>query len=194
MILWTVILMVLGMKIFLVEGVMGGSNPLDGFVIEFDATKEDLEAQWKSKITVDDIKRSVRHVRSAKAQRRLYTECIEEARQHVINNVPQSARHYVLIGHYCQNMEFPFLGAEQAGETYYYTPSSVYCFGLVNTAHDYNDGVHGVLDHMHSHVYEECVGGKGGNNVASLIMRGLGPEGMNILCKGQPGGKLTFVL
>ena len=42
------------------------------------------------------------------------------------------------------------------------------------------------------HVYEECVGGKGANNIASLVMRGLGPKGMDILKKGDPGGKLII--
>ncbi len=122
----------------------------------------------------------------------MYNDCIAEARQHVINNVHHPETHYVAIGDFCQNMEFPWLGAEQAGEMYYYTPSSVYCFGLVNTAHNYNDGMHEVSDHMHAHVYEECMGGKGGSNVASLIRRGLGPKGMNCLHKGNTGGKLSF--
>ena len=52
-------------------------------------------------------------------------------------------------------MEVPFLGFTQPGDTYYLTPYSVYCFGMVNAAHLYNKGIHEnqLGDHMHAHVY-----------------------------------------
>jgi hypothetical protein len=127
--------------------------------------------------------------RVQKGQRKYYKQCIAEARDHVTNNVPHNEHHFVAIGDYCQN-------SVQAGESYYYTPSSVYTFGLVNAAHNYNGRLHGVDDHnhMHVHVYEECICGKGASNMASQILRGLGQKGMDILHKADPGGKLTIFL
>ena len=168
------------------------NSDLPDVEIEFNEIEVELEDGFKGKVTADIIRIAVRHVRSAKAQRKMYRECIREAREHVTNNVPHTERHYVAVGDYCQNMEYPYCGAEQAGESYYYTPKSVYAFGLVDVAHNYDDMLHGIDSHMHAHVYEECVGGKGAANVASLLMRGLGPNGMDILDKGEPGGKLTI--
>ena len=58
---------------------------------------------------------------------------------------------------------------EQAGPTYYLSPPTVNCFGVVNHAHKYPNGE--IKAHLHAHVYHEGVGKKGANNVASLLIK-----------------------
>jgi hypothetical protein len=62
---------------------------------------------------------------------------------------------------------------------------------MVDCAHVYSDE-QGIPEgnHMYAHVYEEAVDEKGGNNVASLILRTLHKTG--ILVKGRKGGKLSL--
>ena len=101
-----------------------------------------------------------------------------------------SDKHYVFICDYAQNIELPFLGDQQPGDTYYLTPKSVYVFGMVDMAHKYNDIVQSVGEHLHTHVYSEKESDKGSNNVASLIMKTL--TNLNVLRDGEAGGKLTI--
>lgn len=122
------------------------------------------------------------------------SRAVADAVDDVKYNVPHSEKRYVFICDYSQNMEAPFLGFTQPGDTYYLTPYSVYCFGMVNAAHLYDQGIHEnqLGDHMHAHVYEEKTGSKGANNVASLIMKTLGELGF--LTDGQKGKKLSIFL
>ena len=61
---------------------------------------------------------------------------------------------------------------------------------MVDLAHQYNDVVACVSDHLHAHVYPKKEGDKGSNNVASLIMKTLGLLG--VLKEDNQGGKLTI--
>jgi hypothetical protein len=61
-------------------------------------------------------------------------------------------------------MGIPHIGGEQPGETYYFIPLSIYCFGVVNPLLP--------QDQLYANMYHEGQGQKGaGNNVASLIMK-----------------------
>jgi hypothetical protein len=53
----------------------------------------------------------------------------------------------------------PSFAAEQPGETYYYSPMNVYCFGMVEAA----------KDELTAMCYLEEEGKKGSNNVASML-------------------------
>ncbi len=88
-------------------------------------------------------------------------------------------------------MDIPFFGSSQPGDTYYYTPMSVYNLGVVNTAHIHHSN-HEPIDHMHCHVYSKGVAGKGSNNVASLIIKTL--DGLNLLRKDDCVGSSTLLL
>jgi hypothetical protein len=164
---------------------------VEGMEILFEHQQVAKEEKRIANVTEEQFAKSVRHVLSAKAQRSYLKRCKAESMEHLKSNVPHDKRHYTFICDYSQNMSYPHLGAEQAGETYYYTPSSVYCFGMVDCAHSY-EGMNGVEDgdHMYAHVYEEAMGSKGGNNVASLILKTLGK--MGLLIKEKRGGKLTI--
>lgn len=71
-----------------------------------------------------------------------------------------------LVCDYAQNMTLPNFGSEQPGETYYYSPLNVYCFGIVDTS----------TDHLHATLYLEGQAKKGGDNVASMICSHLKKE------------------
>jgi hypothetical protein len=72
---------------------------------------------------------------------------------------------YTLVCDYAQNMEMPYFGSAQPGETYYFTPKTINLFGIVN----YNPE----KEVLHGCCYGEEDGHKGGNNVASLLMKHL---------------------
>ena len=84
----------------------------------------------------------------------------------------------------------PCFGGNQPGDTYYFTPLSVYNLGVVNCAHLY-EGEPDPKDCMHCHVYNEGVASKGANNVASLILKTLSDA--NIIQKNNKGGELNIV-
>jgi hypothetical protein len=79
-------------------------------------------------------------------------------------------------------MALPHFGGEQPGETYYFSPLSVYCFGMVDPT----------IDKLFAHLYTEGQGQKGGNNVASLIMKTL--RHMDILNEDEAGRELSIVM
>ena len=37
---------------------------------------------------------------------------------------------------YCKNLQVPHLGADQPGDTYYFSPIWVYCLGIVDTKYN----------------------------------------------------------
>jgi hypothetical protein len=77
-------------------------------------------------------------------------------------------------------MALPFFGSSQPGETYYYTPLNVYLFGVVDASKD---------DHLYGHLYKEGDGKKGGNSVASLIMKTL--DKIGLLKQDETGNVIT---
>jgi hypothetical protein len=69
---------------------------------------------------------------------------------------------------YSQSLALPHFGEEQAGETYYYCPLNVYGFGIV----------HQSTGKLVTCIYNEGEGGKGCNNVTSLLHKYLSDRGM----------------
>jgi len=81
-------------------------------------------------------------------------------------------------------MSLPFLGADQVGDAYYFSPVNVSCFGI-------SDQTRGAdKDTLDAFVYMEHEGHKGGNNVVSLIHKFLTMKGL--LNKDDPIGELNF--
>ncbi len=60
-------------------------------------------------------------------------------------------------------------GGEQPGDTFYFSPLAVYCFGLVDASVS--------PEQLHCYGYTEDQGAKGGNNVASLLLRAVNDLG-----------------
>ena len=132
---------------------------------------------------------SAAHIRMARVQRALYQAYVTKAVADALECKEHSSRSYTFVVDYGQNMEIPIYNNEQPGCTYYYSPLSVYNLGVVDHAHTYPDG--NVAEHMYCHVYNEGIGKKGANNVASLIVKTL--RRLNLLREDSAGGELNII-
>ena len=122
------------------------------------------------------------HVQQASIQRQLANKKIQEAIDS--SHLPHSERSYCFIADYSQNMELPFFGASQPGDTYYFTPLKINVFGIVDCC------IFG--GKLSAHVYHEGIGKKGGNNVASLLVNEL--KRLNIMLDNATGKELTIIM
>ena len=113
-----------------------------------------------------EVKKAAKHVHMAEAQRTLFNRQKLEAIRTRFNE--KSERVLTFVCDYAQNMTLPNFGSEQPGETYYYSPLNVYCFGIVDTS----------SDHLHAMLYLEGEAKKGGDNVASMICAHLKKDGL----------------
>jgi hypothetical protein len=126
-----------------------------------------------------------KHCKRSVCQRKLANEKIAKAKEDKLNNVPHSSRTYTFIADYSQNLDLPHFGGEQPGETFYYSPLNIFQFGVVDPTDN---------DKLHAFVYDEGDGKKGGNNVASLILKLLRLPAIDLIEKGEAGGELNFIL
>ena len=89
---------------------------------------------------------------------------VAQAKEDTHNNVPIVEMHIVAIVGFCQNAQLPSHKKDQPGETYFFVPLNIYAlFGVVDC--------NSLKDHLHEYMYTEAECGKGGNLVASLIMK-----------------------
>ena len=91
--------------------------------------------------------------------------------------------HVVVIVDFCQNVQLPSHKKDQPEETYFFVPLNIYVLGVVDC--------NSLKDHLHAYMYTEAEGGKGGNLVASLIMKYLFDQG---LLDGRQQYKLTIIM
>lgn len=84
----------------------------------------------------DLIVNAAKHVQMARAQRMLFVEKKQEARDHALQKKPRGQRTYTFVADFAQNMYIPNFAAEQPGATYYYSPLNIYPFGVVDTSAD----------------------------------------------------------
>jgi hypothetical protein len=156
-----------------------------------DKDENERQEQEKQDAEEDFVLNAALHVNRAQAQRTFLNLKHEEAIKNQVPQVAWSESIDVFIGDYCQNMSIPYVGAVQPGETYYFSPLSVFCFGMANLCHK-----DPTLD---AYVYHEGEGKKGGNNVASLVYKflrdsnyintDLGPRKELTLCFDNCGGQ-----
>ena len=124
------------------------------------------------------------HVESFRAQRKYVNELAAEAKSHLEKGVQWPDHKYTFCSDYCQNMDLPHFGSEQPGDTYYYSPLNISCFGSVDFA----------TEKLDAFVYTEATGKKGGNNVSSLLYKKLKDNGIIDLAKTKgPGCQLSLV-
>jgi hypothetical protein len=172
-----------------------------------------IQLNWKSETTIQEgeslesmIDKAYNHVQKARNMRNMlrakaslaldwYNSTIDSP---IITDERWNDAVDCIVCDYCQNLALPYLGERQPGETYYFSPLTVNCFGIANV------GLPKAL--LNAYIYHEGEGKKGGNNVASLIMqyldeqayikRGRGPrKELNIVmdnCGGQ--NKNRYVL
>lgn len=125
------------------------------------------------------------HVVDAREMRKFANQKMKEAQEDERNDVAWSDRRNCLVVDYCQNMELPFFGASQPGDTYYLSPLGIFCLGVSNV---------GIEDHtLNAYIYHEGEGKKGGNNVASLLMKDITDRGWIDATKG-PRKELTIIM
>ncbi len=129
------------------------------------------------------------HIKMSRSQRSLYQEKVAATVTDATEGVTHLEQTYTFVMDYGQNMELPVYNSQQPGCTYYFSPLSVYNLGMVNHGHVYGDGR--VCKHMHCHVYQEGIGKKGANNVASLIVKTFWR--LNLLHKDSVGDKLNII-
>ncbi len=90
-----------------------------------------------------------------------------------------------MIGDYAQNLELPHFGAEQPQDIYYFSAITVNVFGIADVTRS--------PTHMIAYGYTQDQGSKGGNNVASLLVKGLHDLGW-IQQEGTTGKQLSIIL
>jgi hypothetical protein len=128
------------------------------------------------------VRKAARHVEMAQLQRYMYQRKKKEAKDTM--NEPPSNRVLTYVADYAQNMYLPNFASEQPGATYYYSPLSAFCFGIVD----------GDVDTLTAWVYTEEDAKKGGNNVASLMMHHLHHKGIIQQAATEPFKEINFVM
>jgi len=124
------------------------------------------------------------HVEDAKTMREYVNFKMKEAKESKKSD-NWAAGKDCIVADYCQNLALPHLGHSQPGETYYFSPLTVNCFGTADTSTD--------KPQMRAYVYTEGDGKKGGNNVASLLFKDLHDRGW---VDGEQGSReeLTVIM
>ena len=128
------------------------------------------------------LMRAALHVNQAMVQRNLANQKIQESIDS--KDLPHCDRHYCFIADFSQNMELPFFGESQPGDTYYFSPLKINVFGIVDCS------IFG--GKLSAHVYHEGVGKKGGNNVASMLVNEF--KRLNIMVDDKQGKELTIIM
>jgi hypothetical protein len=122
------------------------------------------------------------HVQQGVIQRQVANKKIQEAIDTA--DLPHLQRTYTFIADFSQNMELPFFGKSQPGDTCYFSPLKINVFGIVDCS------IFG--GKLSAHVYDKGVAKKGGNNVTSLILNEF--KRLNIMTEHEIGKELTIVI
>jgi hypothetical protein len=128
------------------------------------------------------LQKATLHVNQAMCQRKLANKKIQEAID--TRDLPHSQRQYTFIADFSQNMELPFFGESQPGDTYYFSALKINVFGIVDCS------IFG--GKLSVHVYHEGIAKKGGNNVASLLVNEF--KRLGIIRDNERGKELTIVM
>jgi hypothetical protein len=153
--------------------------------VEEEAVEEEEDVDEPTQQSEKAILDAAKHVQMARAQRQLVNEKMSKAKEDALSNTIHPERTHTLIVDYGQNMQLPWFGTSQPGDTYYFTPLNVYNLGVVDVSHPAGE-------HLYCHIYKEGDGRKGGNNVASLLMKSL-RDTLKILQEGCTGKELNVV-
>jgi hypothetical protein len=135
--------------------------------------------------TEEAIALASKHVEDAKVMRRFANDKVEEAKADFASNQPWDRCRDVFVADFCQNLALPQLGRQLVGETYYYSPLGVYCFGVVDVRME--------KEVMNAYMFHEGEAKKGGNTVASLLFKNLKEKGLLDKTKG-PRAELSIIM
>ena len=125
------------------------------------------------------------HVEAARMQRAYANSKMKEAKESNDRVTPWADAQDCLVADFCQNMDLPHQGMTQPGDTYYFSPLTVNCFGTADAGREF--------PHMNAYTYHEGEGKKGGNNVSSLLFKDLHQRGWVDNKKG-PRNELTVIM
>ena len=105
--------------------------------------------------------------------RHLARTTVAQAKVDTQNNFPITQMPIVAIVNFCQKVYLSSHKKDPPGNTYFFVPMNVYVLEVVDC--------NSLKDHLHAYnMYTEVEGGKGGNTVASLIMKYLLDQGLLI--------------
>ena len=90
---------------------------------------------------------------------------LEISRKHELANKEWSKQTILQISDFAQNLDLPHFGSEQPGDIYYFSPLSIYLFGIVSP--------YKKKDTLFCQYYTKGEGAKGVNNVASMLWNNL---------------------
>jgi len=155
------------------EDEIGGltEDDIDDVPLLIDRLPEEVELE-------EELANITLHVQQAKAQRELVNELLSLSKEQATTGVPHTAWTYTMCCDFAQNMDVPSYKGQQPGETYYYSPLNVYVFGC---AEEFSDPGKSSLT---AFAYPEYNGKKGGDNVASMVIRMLSLKGLLDVSKG----------
>lgn len=88
-------------------------------------------------------------------------EEIRERKGRFFNKILWLLRRDILVADYAQNLNLPNFGGDQPGYTYYYSPSKINVFGVLDCT----------VEVMDACIYTEVEGKKGGNYVVLLLQK-----------------------
>jgi hypothetical protein len=104
-------------------------------------------------------------IKEARSMGVMAKERMASAKNETKKNLPDTEMEYTLVCNYAQNMEMPDSCFMQPGKTYYFTPKTINQFGIVDCNPE--------KEVLYGYCYGEEGGHKGGNDVASLLMKHL---------------------
>ena len=81
------------------------------------------------------VERMSTHVRHWKDMREFVMRKRDEGKSDLENGKTWEEKCFTNVCDYAQNIDVHHFGGEQTSDTYYYSPLSVYCFGVVDYAH-----------------------------------------------------------
>ena len=110
-----------------------------------------------------------KHIEEARSMQKLARELVRYGKVCTIGNLPPLRMRVVIIVDFCQNIQILSFLRDQPSAVYFFVPLNVYCSGIVDC--------NSIEDHFHVYMYSDAEGGKGGNEVATLIMKYLSDKG-----------------
>ena len=110
-----------------------------------------------------------KHNEEARSIRKPARILVQLAKEGTTNNVEASKIRIVIIVDFYQIIQISSFLKDQPGAVYCFVPLNIYCLGIV----DYNS----IKDHLHAYMYSKAEGERGGNEVATLIIKYLSDKG-----------------
>ena len=111
----------------------------------------------------------------------------DEGKSDLENGKTWEEKCFTNVCDYAQNIDVHHFGGEQTSDTYYYSPLSVYCFGVVDYAQ--------TPEQLTAFLYKEGDGKKGGNNVTSLLHKRMENADYSKYTKEKgPGNEYNLVM